>query len=125
MNGPFWQRSHLTGTVILIGGKSEPVSIKLLVKDKSITCKTTRAIAKELRDYLWGDPVRLEGSAKWIRDAEGTWKLLRFEVSNFTPIDDEPLTTTVARLRAISGKWKDRPDPIGELEALRNDNGDS
>ena len=30
---------------------------------------------------------------------------------------------TVARLRAVEGKWKDRPDPLAELESIRNDDG--
>lgn len=118
--GPFWQRGHLSGTVILLGGKNDPVSVKLQVKDKTITCRARRHVARDLRDYIWGAPVRVEGNGKWTRDEDGVWKLLEFEISTFDPIDDEPLTTTVARLRAIEGKWKDRPDPLAELETIRN-----
>lgn len=119
--GPFWQRGHLTGTVILLGGKTEVVSVKLQVKEKTITCKAKRAVARDLRDYIWGSPVRVEGNGKWTRDSDGRWNLLEFQISSFDAIDDEPLTTTVARLRAVEGKWKDRPDPLAELESIRND----
>jgi len=122
--GPFWQRGHLTGVVILLGGKSDPVSVKLQVKDKTITCKAKRGVARDLRDYIWGSPVRVQGNGKWIREEAGAWKLLHFDISSFDPVDDEPLTTTVARLRAIEGRWKDRPDPLGELEAIRNGDGE-
>ena len=119
--GPFWQRGHLTGTVILLGGKTDLVSVKLQVKEKSITCKAKRAVARDLRDYIWGSPVRVEGNGKWTRDSDGRWNLLEFHISSFDAVDDEPLTTTVARLRAVEGKWKDRPDPLAELQAIRND----
>lgn len=120
-DGPFWQRGHLTGTIILLDGKSDPVSVKIQIKDKTVTCKAKREIAKELRDYMWGSTVRLEGRGKWLRNEDGAWELLAFEIASFDPIDDEPLTTSVARLRAIEGQWKNRPDPLGELEALRHD----
>lgn len=121
--GPFWQRGHLTGTVILLGGKSDPVSVKLQVKDRTITCKAKRSVAKELRDYIWGSPVRVDGNGKWTRDSNGRWNLLQFDIASFDPVDDESLTTTVARLRAVEGKWKQRPDPLAELEKIRNGEG--
>ncbi len=121
--GPFWQRGHLTGVVILLGGKSDPVSVRLQVKDKTVPCRAKREVAKQLRDYMWGEPVRVEGNARWVRESTGAWKLLQFDILDFKPVDDEPLTTTIARLRAIEGKWKERPDPLAELDALRGDDG--
>ena len=67
--------------------------------------------------------MRVEGNGKWTRDSDGRWNLLEFQISSFDAIEDEPLTTTVARLRAVEGKWKDRPDPLAELESIRNDDG--
>jgi hypothetical protein len=118
--GPFWQRGHLSGTVILLGGKSDPVSVKIQTKGKTVTCKAKRDVARDLRDYIWGQPIRVEGNARWIRDEDGAWKLLQFDISTFDPLDEEPLTTTVARLRAIEGRWKDRADPLAELDAIKD-----
>ena len=118
--GPFWQRGHLTGTVILVGGKSDPVSVKLQIKDKTITCKAKRGVAKKLRDWMWESPVRVEGTGRWLRDEDGIWQLLAFDIADFCPVDDEALTTTIARLRAVEGRWKNRPDPLAELEAVRH-----
>ena len=32
----------------------------------------------------------------------------------------EPLAQTILRLQAVEGRWKDRPDPVGELEHIRH-----
>jgi hypothetical protein len=74
---------------------------------------------KRLRDYLYEQPVRLAGEGKWSRDPSGRWTLEQFNISDFAPLEDEPLTDTVAQLRAIDGRWKSRPDPLAEIDELR------
>ncbi len=118
--GPFWQSGHLSGTVILLGGKSDPVSVKLQDSNgDTYLCKIHRSKAKCLRDYLFEQPVRVTGRGKWLREATGQWRLEQFDIDDFTPLNDAPLTDTIARLRAIDAKWKERPDPLAEIDEIR------
>jgi hypothetical protein len=119
--GPFWQPGHFAGTVILIGGKSDPVSVKLQDGDGNIRlCKARRGIAKQLREYLYEQPIRATGRGKWFRDAAGDWRLHEFQIESFVPLDDESLAATITRLRSIDARWKDLPDPIAKLNEIRN-----
>jgi hypothetical protein len=118
--GPFWQDGSLAGTVIGTLGKGDPVSVRLLDHEgRTHTCKAKLDLAKDLKRYQWESPVRLDGRGKWIRASSGEWQLLEFYVLGFIPQDDEPLAQTILRLQMVNGKWKDRPDPVGELERIR------
>ncbi len=118
--GPFWQPGHLSGVVILLGGKTDRVSVKVQAPNGEIyTCKADRSVARRLRDHLFEAPVRLSGEGRWRRERSGRWRLEQFNISDFSPLDDDPLTETLATLRAIDGKWKDRPDPLAEISELR------
>jgi hypothetical protein len=120
--GPFWQSGTLTGVVYRVGGRGNRITIK--VEDRSGVahlCHAKRTDAKRLLEYMWGPPVRLEGRGRWIREGDGQWRMLDFSIQDFAPLEHESLTETVARLRAIGGAWKDRPDPVGELAANRGD----
>lgn len=118
--GPFWQPGHLSGVVILLGGKTDRVSVKIQAADgETYTCKADRSIAKRLRDHLFETPVRFGGEGRWRRDPSGRWRLEQFNISDFSLLDDDPLTDTIAALRAIEGRWKDRPDPLAEVDELR------
>lgn len=120
--GPFLQQGHLDGQVILIGGKSDPGSVKIqTAKGDVLLCKARRDVAKQLRAYLYEGPVRVTGRGKWIRDASGRWDLDHFDIDTVSPLDDESLSATIARLRAIDAPWKDRPDPLTEIAAIRQD----
>ena len=118
--GPFWQQGDLSGTVILVGGKGDPASVKLLdANGDTHLCKARRDVIKRLRDYLYEEPVRITGRGKWFRSAEGCWRLEQFDIFDFAPLNDEPLDVTIARLQAIDAEWKERPDPIGEIDKIR------
>jgi hypothetical protein len=120
--GPFWQSGHLDGRVILIGGKSDPVSVRLQNTDGDVLiCKARRPIAKRLREYLYEGPLRVQGQGKWFRDASGDWRMETFNIDDFSELDDEPLSAAIARLREIDAPWKDRPDPLADLDTLRHE----
>jgi hypothetical protein len=122
--GPFWQQGHLNGMVILLGGKTDRVSVKILdANGETHTCKADRAVAKRLRDFLFSEhPIRVIGQGRWRRETDGRWHLEQFDITDFEQLSDEPLTDTVARLRAIEARWKERPDPLAEIEELRRGN---
>jgi hypothetical protein len=60
-----------------------------------------------------------------MREADGTWILLRFRVQRFDVLDKDSLRDAVTALRAVPGSgWKDMADPLSELTDLRRDDGE-
>jgi hypothetical protein len=120
--GPFNQEGHLDGVLIGVGGKDETISVRL--QNGEITyshCDTTRAIARELGKHMF-EPVRIHGTGRWTREADGHWQLLRFRIYRFEVLGTDSLRETVAALRAVPGSgWKDIDDPLAELDDLRRD----
>ncbi|MCJ2090995.1 hypothetical protein MKK67_00500 [Methylobacterium sp. J-072] len=120
--GPFNQEGHLDGILISVGGKDESISLRLQNGDTTYTnCDTTRHIARELGKHLF-EPLRIHGTGRWTREANGKWTLLRFRVHRFDVLKTDSLSDTVHALRSITGsQWKDIADPLAELENLRRD----
>jgi hypothetical protein len=120
--GPFTQEGHLDGVLIALGGKDETISIRL--QNGEITyshCDTTRTIARELAKHMF-EPVRIHGTGRWVREADGAWTLIRFRIHRFEPLSGDSLRETVAALRAVPGsEWNDFKDPLAELDDLRRD----
>ena len=120
--GPFSEEGTLQGQLINIGGKD--ASKHLSIQDGPVTysgLKTTEDMARELRHHTF-DYVRVNGTGRWLRLEDGTWKLQGFNVRSFEILSDEPLANVVAKLRKVPGnQWTDRVDPIGELLNLRGD----
>jgi hypothetical protein len=63
--------------------------------------------------------VRLFGSGRWTRDAEGKWSLDFLAVDSFDPLREETLSQAIARIASIDVGWDH--ESIGELISLRND----
>jgi hypothetical protein len=120
--GPFNQDGHLDGLLISVGGKDETISLRLQTGEiVYANCETTRAVAREIARHLF-EPVRVYGTGRWARGADGTWALLRFRVQRFSPLEAGSLSDAVAALRAIRDSgWNEMGDPLGELGALRGD----
>jgi hypothetical protein len=120
--GPFNQEGHLDGVLIAVGGKDETISIRL--QNGEITyshCDTTRTIARDLGKHMF-EPVRIHGTGRWMREADGAWTLSRFRIHRFEVLGNDSLLETVAALRAVPGSgWKDIEDPLAELDDLRRD----
>jgi hypothetical protein len=120
--GPFTQEGTLDGVLISVGGKDETVPLRLQNGDTTYTnCDTTRTIARELGKHLF-EPIRIHGSGRWIREADGTWTLSRFRVHRFDVLAKDSLRDSVAALRAVRGSgWKNMAAPLSELDDLRSD----
>ncbi len=118
--GPFSEEGTLQGQLVSIGGKD--ASKHLIIQDGPVRysgLETTEEMARDLRHHTF-DHVRVNGTGRWLRLEDGTWKLLGFIVRSFEILSDEPLADVVAKLRQISGnRWSDSADPIGELLNLR------
>jgi hypothetical protein len=112
------QQAAIDGEVIQIGGSNKIVPILLQSEGQELSgCWAPRAVAKRLAARLF-EPVRLFGRGRWTRDSEGKWALDHFTVDSFQELRDEPLSKTIAGLRAIAAGWKD--DSVDELLTLRH-----
>lgn len=120
--GPFTQEGTLDGVLISVGGKDETVPLRLQNGDTTYTnCDTTRTLARELGKHLF-EPIRIHGSGRWMREADGAWTLSRFRVHRFEVLAKDSLRDSVAVLRAVRGSgWKNMDAPLAELDDLRRD----
>jgi hypothetical protein len=120
--GPFTEEGTLQGQLISVGGKD--VSKHLIIQDGPVSytgLRATEEIARKLRHHTF-DYVRVNGTGRWLRLEDGTWKLQAFNVRSFELLSDEPLADVVAKLRKAPGnRWADSIDPISELLNLRGD----
>jgi hypothetical protein len=113
------QQGELDGEVIRVGGVGEPVPIMLQARGQALTgIYAKRSVAKPLARHLF-EPVRLYGSGRWTRSADGNWELDRFVVDRFEVLDERPLSSLVLALRALpGGEWGS--DAVNDLLALRH-----
>lgn len=123
--GPFNQEGHLDGLLISIGGKDETISLRLQNGDTVYSnCDTNRVLARELGKHLF-EPVRVHGTGRWLREADGRWNLVRFRVHRFEVLESRSLRESVNALRAVPDSgWKEQKDPLAELSRLRREDED-
>ena len=117
--GPITQAGSLQGSVIVVGGESDPVPVHLQDGDTVHICRARRQVAKGLAGYIFGCAVRVSGNGRWLRDSTGVWVMRNFQITSFAVLEDSALSTVVAKLRQIPGKWKEKPDSTRVLHALR------
>lgn len=124
--GPFWQDGSFEGVLIRIGGRDDTVPAYLLDGDVVHRCNTNREMARKLAPHLYGPTMRARGRGRWRREANGSWKLMQFNIVGFELLDDSPLAAVVERLREIQGSaWDEVSDPVAELVRLRGSADDS
>ena len=120
--GPFNERCSFDGMLIRVGGKDEVVPVHLQAANKIHVCNADRDMARRLAPHLYQGTLRVWGEGRWEREVDGSWKLHRFNVSEFKLLDDTPLGQVVEQLRAVKGSgWKKLDDPIAEIMRLRRD----
>jgi hypothetical protein len=99
------QRGSIDGEVVRVGGLQNAVPIMLRCEhDELSVCWANKIIAKAIGRRLF-EPVRLFGTGRWNRNAEGTWKLDIFRVESFIPLRDVPLSGALNEIRAIQTDW--------------------
>lgn len=123
--GPFKERGTLDGVVIRIGGRDETIPVLLQDGEATISCQTSLELSMRLAEYYRKAPVRVYGDGKWVREEDGSWSLVDFQIQDFEVLDDSPLTDVVGRLRAVEGsRWGESADAISDILSLRRDKGD-
>ncbi len=118
--GPFNQPGELTGTVIMIGGKNDPVPVHLQDGDRVHICSVKRDIGRRLAAHMFEAPIRVSGIGRWLRDSAGDWQMREFRVTDFRPLSQTPLSEIVGKLRGVKASWQGMADPIGELQKIRS-----
>jgi hypothetical protein len=117
----FSQDGTLDGTIIRLGGKSDPVPVWVQDTNNTFKCSARRSVARRLATHIFEREVRLTGAGQWQIDEFGNWLLLKFQIADFIVLDDEPLTSIVSALRKIPGsEWEGIADPWADLMEERN-----
>jgi hypothetical protein len=118
--GPISQATTLDGKVIRVGGRQQEVPVHIETRTGIEShCFATRAMAKEFGKRLFDGEFRFYGDGKWLRDETGKWKLQRFNITRFEPLDESTLSDALMSLRAIEGRDWSKTDPWAELRELR------
>jgi len=116
------KQGRITGVVMRIGGKGDWVPVHLEDLDGTqLICEAKVEQSVELaRHHYRAGPIEAFGLGKWQRLDGGGWELEHFRIHSFNPLKDEPLRETFTRLRSIPGHWKEKQDPLQELEDIRH-----
>lgn len=122
--GPFKQDGTLEGVVIRVGGKDDTIPIHLKDGDVVHCLDATPELAKRIAHHYLGDTLRVSGMGTWFREANGTWLLKRFKISEFEVLSETPLMNVIESLRKVQGStWNEVPNAIRYLLEDRYDNG--
>lgn len=87
--------------------------------DRVHNCLAARDLAKRIGMHLFTTPLRVSGVGRWFRDRDGAWTRRSFRIQDFEELPTDSLADATRRLRSIDAGWKQRPDPLGDLVALR------
>ncbi len=111
------ERGTIHGEVIRVGGPNKWVPVLVQTEGEALAgCWADRVMAKQLASRIF-EQVRLHGTGKWDRTAEGKWVLREFVIERFEPLTDEPLSDTLQRIRAINAFTDTTVD---DVDFLRN-----
>lgn len=120
--GPIQQPGALDGEVIQIGGRDETINVHLKAGEQVLHCVTSKAIARRLAPHIFGVPVRLRGSGTWARMESGEWILKKFEISDFSTLDETSLSKLFDGLRArLTPPDEGRLNPVELMRQLRQE----
>jgi hypothetical protein len=119
--GPFNQDGSLDGILVSVSGADQTVHLQLqngAIKYTGI--ETNRETARRMARHMY-EPVRILGTGRWLRDAQGNWLLKKFRVASYTALAVGDLKEAINHMREIEGSdWKRMEDPVRALRALRD-----
>lgn len=118
--GPVKQQDFLDGELIRIGGKDDTIPVHIRDEGTITICTTNLEIARKLGPHLYGAPIRVFGTATWIRQPSADWELDKFQIDSFIPLEDKSLAQAIEELSAIPADWPD--NALTELAELRKTN---
>ena len=120
--GPIEQAGTLDGEVIQIGGRDETINIHVKAGEQIHICVTSKAIARRLAPHIFSSAIRVRGFGTWARLESGAWILKRFEIADFEPLDQTPLSKVFEGLRArLTPPEGGRMNPVDLMRQLREE----
>lgn len=120
--GPFKEHGSLDGVLIRIGGRDESIPVLLEDGEASFSCQTNVETSKRLAPHYRAGTLRVHGEGKWVREEDGSWRLLEFYIEDFEVLDDSSLLDVMGELRAVEGSsWGERSDAMTDILGLRRD----
>lgn len=119
--GPFKEEGFLDGQIVRMGGKDETIHVTLMDGDRTYSrCTTSRELARKMATFFLGSYVRVKGVGTWERSGAGKWELKVFRISDFEPLDDNPIGEVFAKLREVGGNgWVEELDPVALILSER------
>ncbi|WP_321476396.1 hypothetical protein [uncultured Paludibaculum sp.] len=119
--GPVQQTSMIDGEVIQIGGRDETINVHIKSGDQIVTCVTNKEMARRLAPHLFAGTVRVHGQGTWARLGSGAWELKKFTISEFSQLDETPLSKLFQGLRArLVPPEGGRENPVQLMGQLRS-----
>jgi hypothetical protein len=123
LSEPIVQMGSIDGQLISIGGRDDTVPVRIEDGDTVYRCGTTRAVARQLAQHLYGAPLRLVGEGRWLRSDDAGWSLELFKILSFEVLDERPIGDVVEDLRRIKNEYT--TEAWDELLETRNDGDDA
>ncbi len=119
--GPVQQTSMIDGEVIQIGGRDETINVHIKTGDQVVICVTHKEMARRMAMHLFAGMVRVHGQGTWARLGSGAWELKKFTISDFSQLDETPLSKLFQGLRARLVPPEDgRENPVQLMRQLRS-----
>ncbi|MHB8448381.1 MAG: hypothetical protein ACYC7G_08090 [Rudaea sp.] len=126
--GPIAQSIEVDGVLVRVGGKDKTAHVLIEDKEGLIwSFEVTREQAKNVAAHLFGDPIRVIGTIRWIRDEDGIWQQVPHsaKANSFAQLNAASLSEVIADIRTIYLGSEDKPiAPLALLKHLRNEDGE-
>ncbi len=87
-----------------------------------VDARCSLEVAARIKECL-GAPalLRARGQATWRRKSDGSWDRKDFEITDFSPLEEKPLTDIFDEMRGLQGSaFSDTPDPVQAMLDYRH-----
>jgi hypothetical protein len=122
---PYGQIEEITsieGQLVRIGGRDKSIHCLLQDGDRFFRCEMSRALAMDLRHFLFGPTVRITGTSRFSRQRDGDWTQLSFKAVEFEELDDSSLIEVVQKVMQFEGNgWFTCDAPFAELAHIQSE----
>jgi hypothetical protein len=126
--GPIAQSIEVDGILVRVGGKDKTAHVLIEDSDSAVwSFEVSREQAKAVALHLFGGPIRVVGTIRWMRDEDGIWQQIPHsaKATEFTPLNPDSLAAVVSDIRTLYVGSMDKPAaPLAMLKSLRNESGD-
>lgn len=119
---PFREDTTIDGQLVNIGGRDSSAHATLQDGDVFHTnIQMRRELARKLAPLLYGPHIRLHGSGRFERMADGIWKMLEFRVERYEPLDGRSVADVMVTLRDTANNGLMDPGAYRDIAAMRDE----